>query len=60
MQRKRYHSDKHFSEFLPTGGRQKSTGTKFTSLSPCVFADSMPIYLFEMQLDNASVGDAEQ
>ena len=23
---KRYHSDKHFSEFLPTGWRQKSTG----------------------------------
>jgi len=24
---KRYHSDKHFSEFLPTRWRQKSTGT---------------------------------
>ena len=23
---KRYHSDKHFSEFLPTRWRQKSTG----------------------------------
>jgi len=23
---KRYHSDKHLSEFLPTGWRQKSTG----------------------------------
>ena len=23
----RYHSDKHFSEFLPTRWRQKSTGT---------------------------------
>ena len=36
---KRYHSDKHFSGFLPTRWRQKSTGIdteKITTLSPYV------------------------
>ena len=28
----RYHSDKHFSEFLPTSWLQKSTGTKYVTL----------------------------
>jgi len=36
----RYHSGKHFPEFLPTRWRQKSTGIdmeQITLLSPCVF-----------------------
>jgi len=34
---KRYHSDKYFSEFLPTRWRQKSTRKKITSLSLYVY-----------------------
>ena len=38
---KRYHSDKHFSEFLPTRWRQKSTGIdverNYVTVSVCIF-----------------------
>ena len=37
---KRYHSGKHFSEFLPTRWRQKSTGTdteqNYVTVTPCI------------------------
>ena len=37
---KRYHSDKHFSEFLPTKWRQKSTGIdmelNYVTVTPCI------------------------
>jgi len=32
----RYHSDKHFSEFLPTSWLQKSTGTKYVTVTLCI------------------------
>ena len=45
---KRYHSDKHFSEFLPTRWRQKTNwhtyGTKLRHRHPCIPAiERLPV-----------------
>ena len=45
---KRYHSDKHLSEFLPTRWRQKSTGIdmeqSYVTVTPCIRAYEVRIY----------------
>ena len=42
----RYHSDKHFSEFLPTRWRQKSTGIdmeqNYVTVSLCIAGFDFP------------------
>ena len=42
LPRKRYHIDKHFSDFLPTRWRQKSTGIdmeqNYVTVTLCIYA----------------------
>ena len=46
---KRYHSDEHFSEFLPTRWRRKSTGIdigqNYVTVTPCIVRQTGPMLL---------------